>query len=132
MTELAGIVVSVTGIYLVGLAMVSFLTPSLSERFLNGYASSAGAHYVEQAARMVAGVALVLFAPAMYNTEIFRAFGWIIIVTTAGLLLTPWQWHHGFAQWAIPLAIRNLKAFAVGALLLGVFVLFGVSRAVLD
>ncbi len=127
---LAGIVVSIAGMYLVGLAMASFFLPSLSVRFLEAFASSARAHYLEQFVRLVVGTALVLFSPMMNYAEVFHGFGWLIIVTTFGLLLIPWQWHHRFGQWAIPLAVKNLKLFAVGALLLGVFIFYGLARAI--
>ncbi len=64
--------------------------------------------------------------------HLFDFFGWIIIVTTAGLLLVPWQWHHEFGKWAIPLAIRRMKLFALGAAVLAALIFYGVSRAVLS
>ena len=58
--------------------------------------------------------------------------GLVYGVTAAGLLLIPWQWHHKFGKWAIPLAIRHLKVYALGAFALGTLILYGVSRAVLS
>jgi hypothetical protein len=49
-----------------------------------------------------------------------------------GLLLIPWQWHHEFAKWAIPLATRHMKLFGFGAAALAAFIFYGVSRAVLS
>ncbi len=56
----------------------------------------------------------------------FRVFGWLIIVTASGLLLMPWQWHHQFGKWAVPLAIRHMKLYALGAFLLGASILYAV------
>ena len=68
----------------------------------------------------------------MWYPDLFKVFGWLIIVTSVGLLLIPWQWHHKFGKWAIPLAIRHLKLYALGASALGTLILYGVSRAVLS
>ena len=132
MKLLSGFVVVGFGVFLIGLAVVTAIKPLLAERFLNSFASSARAHYTEQASRLIAGAAIVTFAPSMWYPDLFKLFGWLIIVTAVGLLLIPWQWHHKFGKWAIPLAIRHLKLFALGASALGTLILYGVSRAVLS
>ena len=64
----------------------------------------------------------------MLFSYFFSFFGWLIVGTTVGLLLIPWQWHHKFGEWAIPLAIRHLKLYAIGAFALGMFILYAVLR----
>jgi hypothetical protein len=130
--SLAGAVVVACAVFQAGLAGVIVFKPRVAERFLESFASSARAHYLEQALRLIAGVAIVIFAPSMWYSDLFNFFGWIIIVTTMGLLLIPWQWHHEFAKWAIPVAIRHMKLFAFGAAALAAFIFYGVSRAVLS
>ncbi len=132
MIVLCGIVVVAVGVGLIGVAVMTAVKPQLTERFLRSFASSARAHYTEQAVRMIAGGAIVAFAPSMWYPNLFGGFGWIIIVTTAGLLLIPWQWHHKFGTWAIPLAIRHIGLYAIGTFALGTLLLYGVSRAVLS
>ncbi len=132
MILLSGIVVVALGVCLIGFAGVIAVKPLVAERFLKSYASSARAHYTEQAARLIAGAAIVIFAPSMWYPDLFKVFGWVIIGTTVGLLLIPWQWHHTFGKWAIPLAIRHLKLYALGASALGTLILYGASRAVLS
>ncbi len=132
MRLLSGIVVVGIGLCLIGMAIVIAIKPLLAERFLKSFATSARAHYTEQAARLIAGAAIVIFAPSMWYPDLFMVFGWLIIVTAVGLLLIPWQWHHQFGKWAIPLAIRHLKLYALGTSVLGALILYGVSRAVLS
>ena len=43
----------------------------------------------------------------MWYPDLFRLFGWLIIVTAAALPLLPWRWHYEFGKWAIPLASRR-------------------------
>ena len=132
MILLSGIVVVAFGVCLIGLAGVIAVKPLLAERFLKSFASSARAHYTEQATRLIAGAAIVIFAPSMRYPDLFKFFGWLVIVTAVGLLLIPWQWHQKFGKWAIPLAIRHLNLYGLGAFALGTFILYGVSRAVLS
>ena len=128
MVLLSGILVVAFAFFLLGLAVLILVHPLLAERFLSLFASSARAHYTEQLLRLLAGAAMVIFSPSMWLSPVFHVFGWIIVATAIGLLLLPWRWHHRFAKWAIPLAIRHLRLFAAGAFTLAVFILCGVSR----
>jgi uncharacterized protein YjeT (DUF2065 family) len=127
---LSGIVVVGFCVFLIGLAVVIATRPSLAERFLRSFASSARAHYTEQGSRLLVGAAVINFANSMWHSELFKLFGWLIVVTAVALLLTPWQWHHKLGTWMIPLVIRHMRLFGLGASVLGVLILYGVSRAV--
>ncbi len=132
MNLIAGSVVVTFGLCLIGFAVVIVIKPLAAERFLNSFAGSARAHYTEQTIRLLAGIGLVVFAPSMWHPEVFSVFGWLIVVTAVALLLVPWQWHHRFGKWAIPLATRNLKLYAVGVFTLGSFILYGASRPLIS
>lgn len=124
-----GMVIAAAGIGLLAMGVLGFVAPDRVRRFLDGFASSARAHYLELALRLVAGAALVLFAPSMHLAEIFRLFGWVVIVTTIGLLFIPWRWHQRFARFVVPIVNRYLGVYAVGSLALGALLLYGLSRA---
>jgi len=121
--RLASILVLLTGLYLIGLALVFLLSPARATRFLGGFASSAFTHYLELVLRLIAGVAVLLYAPQMLFSGFFVIFGWILVVTTVGLFAVPWQWHQRFAQWGVPYATRNLKLVAGVSFVFGGFVL---------
>jgi hypothetical protein len=129
-TLLSGIVVVGFGLFLISLAAVIASAPSLAERFLGSFASSATAHYTEQGLRLLVGAALVSVASAMRYPELFTLFGWVIVGTTVGLLTIPWQWHQRFAARVMPPVIRHMRFFALGAAALGAFILYSVSRVV--
>jgi hypothetical protein len=130
-TLMADLLVSVpvllAGLYLVALAAVALVSPQRAKRFLLSFASSASAHFLELSARLVVGAALVLNAPRMKWAGLFAVFGWVIVVTTIGLLAVPWRWHRRFATWSVPYATRNMWLFAVGSLTAGVLVLLAVA-----
>jgi hypothetical protein len=125
---LAGLVVVGFSLFLIGLAVVIATKPPLAERFLRSFASSARAHYTEQGLRLLVGAAMVLFANSMWFPRLFELFGWVLVVTAIGLILMPWRWHQKFGTWAIPLVIRHMRLFALGAFALGGFILYCVSR----
>ena len=125
---LSGVVILFFCLFLIGLAIVIVIKPQRGGQFLSSFASSARAHYTEQIARLIVGIAMVIFAPSMWYSNVLNFFGWILIVTSIGLMLIPWQWHHKYGEWAIPLALRYMKVFALGAFLLGVLVLYSLSR----
>jgi hypothetical protein len=53
-------------------------------------------HYPEQVLRLIVGGATVIFAPSMWYPDLFRLFGWLLVVPAVALLLLPWRWHHAF------------------------------------
>ena len=129
---LSGAIVIAFGAFLVAVAVLIGVRPQLAERFLRSFASSARAHYTEQTLRLTAGGALVVFSPSMWHPDLFRVFGWLIAVTAVALLLLPWRWHHELGKQVIPLLVRYMKLFALGAFALGLFVFYGVSRLLLS
>jgi hypothetical protein len=132
MEVLSGILVVGFAAFLIGLASLIAIEPRRAERVLRSFARSARAHYTEQVLRLIAGGALVVFAPSMWHSDLFMLFGWLIVVTALVLLLLPWRWHHEFGKWVIPVVIRHLNLFALGALALGILIFYGVSRVALS
>ncbi len=117
-----------TGLYLIGLAVLALAAPKAAERFLATLASTPVAHVVELSLRLTVGVALLLYAPRMLFPTVFVGFGWVLVATTLSLLLMPWQWHRRFAQWSVPQASRHLLLFAAGSFIGGVILLFATTR----
>jgi hypothetical protein len=126
---LAGIVVVACGLFLIVLTGVVFAKPALAEQFFMSFASSARTHYVEQALRLLIGASLVVLAPAMWQTNMFRLIGWAIVVSSVGLILIPWRWHHRFGEWVLPVLVRHMRLYAVGLLAFGALLLYGVFAA---
>lgn len=114
------------GLFLIGLTGVIFATPALAERFVMSFASSARAHYVEQTLRLLIGASLVVLSPDMWQTNMFRLIGWAIAVSSAVLLLIPWQWHHRFGTRVLPMIVRHMRLYGVGVLGFGALLLYGV------
>jgi hypothetical protein len=125
---LALTVVVLAGLYFIALAAASLFLPVRANRFLLGFADSAPKHYAEMFLRVVVGAALILHAPRMLHSGAFTIFGWLLLLTTACLLLVPWRWHHRFAQHVVPLAIRHITLVGLVSLVLGGLILAAVVR----
>ena len=115
-----------TGLYLLALGAASLLAPSRAANFLLGFAGTPFRHFLELALRLVVGSALILLAPRMYLSAAFNLAGWVLLATTACLLLIPWRWHHRFAQRTVPLAMQHLILVGCASLVCGGLVLAAV------
>ena len=119
-----GIVIILYGIALILMSVIMIIKPDIGEKFLQSFASSARAHYFEQLIRMVFGVALVLHPSYDRFGEYMIPFGWVIIVTTVGLLFIPWRWHQKFAMRVVPPAIQFMKVYALLMFILGILLVW--------
>jgi uncharacterized protein YjeT (DUF2065 family) len=117
-------IVLMAGTYLVGLGAMAFLAPARAASFLLGFATSARAHFIELALRGLVGGALVWHASQMRFGSAFALAGWLLVITTAGLLVVPWRWHRSFAQRAVPHVTGHLRLLGLASLLMGGLVLF--------
>jgi hypothetical protein len=126
MSVIAATVVVAFGLVLIAFTGVVFTKPALAERFLMRFASSARTHYIEQVFRLLIGAALVVRSPAMWQPNTFWLVGWAIVVSSAALMLFPWQWHHRFGERVRPIFTRYLRLYAVGCFAFGALLLYGV------
>jgi hypothetical protein len=128
MQALAEVVVALTGLFLLGLGAASLLVPARAKRFLLGFASSPLKHGFEMAVRTVIGGALVVLGPQTPWPAVFAGFGWILILTSAALLLVPWRWHRAFAQRSVPQALRFLPWIGLASGMAGAGLLVVLAR----
>jgi hypothetical protein len=128
LTALALVGVVLVALFMLALGAASLLLPAQASRFLLGFASSPSVHFAEMLLRLVAGAALVQYAPNMHFTSAFSLFGWVLLITTACLLLVPWQWHRRFAQRVVPLFTRYIALIGSVSLTIGALALFAVTR----
>ncbi len=128
LATLASIAVLLTGFYFIFLGVLSLASPARGVRFLHGFATSAKLHYLELFVRLLIGGALLVHGPSLWLSSVFIGFGWLLLITTVGLLLIPWQWHARIAHQSVTRAVRYLPLIAVASLGIGGFIVFAWMR----
>lgn len=121
--QLSIFAVIVAGIWLIMLGVAAIGTPERARQFLEGFARSAFAHFLEVFIRIVIGAALVIYAPQMKFAPVFSVFGWLLISTSVILVFVPWRSHRRFADLAVPFATARLPLFGLFSLAGGMFIL---------
>lgn len=117
----AGVVIT-AGLFLITLAGVTLTRPALARHFLLSFAKTAGTHYIEMAARILVGIALIVASPLMLFSSVFFWFGAALLASSVVLLCLPWQWHRSMGERVLPtfvslLGVVSLVSFLLGALL---------------
>jgi len=126
--SLALVLVVLVGLYFAALGTAALVAPGFAKTFLLGFAATPAKHYAELFTRLIVGGAFLVHSPKMLFPSGFNFFGWLLVGTTAALLLVPWQWHHRFAQHTVPQAVRYLALIGLCSLVFGGFVLVAVVR----
>lgn len=124
MTLLAAIILVAYGLAFIGFTGVVFVAPARAKRFLGLFASSARAHYVEMAFRLLLGASLIVLSPTIWPANIVRVIGWAIVLSSTVLLLMPWQWHHRIGNRVLPTLVRRMRLYAVGVFVVGCLLLY--------
>jgi hypothetical protein len=101
---LALILVIAAGLWLVGVAGLMALRPAhciqLCQRMrANLLRSNWRVQFTEQGLRVLAGVALLVRAPASKVPLAFEIFGGLLVVTSVIIMLAPIRWHGTSANW---------------------------------
>ena len=117
--SLSFLLVFIAGGYLIFLGGLSTFRPALTARFLLGFADNAKLHYLELTVRLAIGWALLHQSSSMLFAKWMEVIAWILLGTTACLLLLPWRWHRNFAQLVVPYANRYLTLMGIVSLVLG-------------
>lgn len=121
---ITGVIITLFGAFLIGLCFVMLLKPEIGKKFLLAFASSAKAHYTEMTIRMIFGLSLILHESYDAYGSYIQLMGWVVVITTIGLLAFPWRWHHKFAGKVIPPVIRFMKLYALMLLIFGAILIW--------
>jgi hypothetical protein len=123
---LSALVLVASGAYCVWLTVLVFAKPAVAERFFMSFASSARTHFIEQIGRLLVGASLVIYSSDMWQSDVFRLIGWVIVVSAVALMIFPWQWHQRFGKTILPTFIKYMRLYAIAALAFGALILYAV------
>ena len=118
MQAIALIVVAAVGLWLVGVAFLMALRPRYCLHLFEKMSaslerSSWRLQFTEQGLRVLAGVALIVRAPASKLPRVFEVAGCLLVATSLLIMVAPIRWHGAYGRWWVgriaPLAIRLLS-----------------------
>jgi len=123
---IALIVVAAAGLWLVGVAFLMALRPRYCLHLFEKMSadlkrSNWRLQFTEQGLRVLAGMALIVRAPASKLPLVFEVAGWLLVATSLLIIVAPIRWHGVYGMWWVkrlpPLVIRVLSPVpaAVGA-----------------
>jgi hypothetical protein len=101
---LALLIVTATGLWLVGVAFLMVLRPRYCLHLLEKMSSSleranTRLHFTEQGLRVLAGVALILRAPVSKLPLAFEIAGWLLVGSSMLIMAAPIRWHGAYGKW---------------------------------
>jgi hypothetical protein len=124
MQTIALILVTVGGLWLVGVAFLMALRPHYCLHLLEKMTtslkrSSWRLQFTEQGLRVLAGAALIVRAPASKLPPVFEVAGWILVATSLAIMVAPIRWHGAYGdlllKWLKPAALRILSPIPAAA-----------------
>src|SRR5215469_9181182 len=118
MQTIALIVVAAAGLWLVGVAFLMALRPHYCLRLFEKMSaklerSNWRLQFTEQGLRVLAGVSMIVRAPASKLPLLFEVAGWLLVATSLLIMVALIRWHGAYGRWWVgriaPLAIRILS-----------------------
>lgn len=129
-SSVAQVPVIAAGCYLLALGIGAVVRPAKVTSYLSGFAETLHAHLLEVVVRIVVGASLIVRAPEMRAPEVFAILGWVLVGSSAVLLVLPWRWHRRFARWSVPQATASLPLFGAASVLAGAVLLWALRGPV--
>ncbi len=125
-TTVAQWLVILSGIWLIAVSIFMFASPQTATRCLSKAASTNFINYLELTLRGIWGLALVQYAELSGFPEVFRIFGWFMVVTTAVLFFIPRKWHARYAVWSVKLIAPYMRIASPFSLAFGIFLIYAI------
>ena len=124
MQSVALIVVTAAGLWLVGVALLMALRPRYCLHLFETMSANLARsnwrlQFTEQGLRVLAGVALIIRAPASRLPLVFEVAGWLLVATSLLIMVAPIRWHGAYGTWLMrrftPLVFRILAPVPAAA-----------------
>lgn len=127
MTAIAKYIVILFGIFLIGIGFLMLLKPSKARKILRQAGSTNLINYSEITIRMIPAAGLILYSEFSKFPEIFKYFGWFMMVTSVVLFFVPRRLHHRYAlMCADILTPKLIKFVSPFSILFGTGVIYSV------
>lgn len=124
MQLLALILVAAAGLWVAGIGIMMALRPRFCIRVMdkmkeNLELSNWRLQFTEQGLRVLAGLALIIRAPASKLPLLFGAAGWMLVITSLVIMAAPIRWHGAYGAFLMkritPALLRILSPIPAAA-----------------
>ncbi|MGK7390577.1 MAG: hypothetical protein ACNS60_09500 [Candidatus Cyclobacteriaceae bacterium M2_1C_046] len=95
--ELAKWIVILFGLFIIMAGFIMLFKPKKARIILRDFASTNFINYTEITIRLIVGIAFILYSDLAKSPEIFRIFGWFMLITALILYFVPRKLHHNFS-----------------------------------
>jgi len=118
------------GMWLIGIALMMAARPAYCLQILGTMGARLEAadwrlHFTEQGFRLLAGAALILRSPFSKIPLLLWVFGWMIVVSSIIIMVSPVRWHGAFATWwSRRLTPSTIRVLSPVSLLMGVGLMY--------
>jgi uncharacterized membrane protein YfcA len=116
------------GLFFISVGLIMLLKPQKARQILRKAGSTNFINYAEITLRIIPAVALILSADNSKHPDIFKIFGWFMLVTSFVLYFVPRQLHHKFSMKAAdflkPLCFQLISPFAF---IIGIVIIYSVT-----
>jgi uncharacterized membrane protein YfcA len=85
------------GVFFIGTGLLMFLNPQKARAILRKAGSTNFINYAEISLRIIPAVSLILSADNSKYPDVFKIFGWFMLITSFILYFVPRQIHHNFS-----------------------------------
>lgn len=96
--EIAKWILFAFGIFFICVGGIMLFRPQVARATLRKAGSTNFINYAEITIRMVPATALIVFSDSAQHPEIFKLFGWFMLITSFVLYFVPRKWHHSFSN----------------------------------
>jgi len=85
------------GVFFIGTGLLMLLNPQKARAILRKAGSTNFINYAEITVRIIPAAALILSADISKYPDVFKIFGWFMLITSFILYFVPRQIHHNFS-----------------------------------
>ena len=127
-TIIAKWIIVLFGIFFISVGLIMLIAPKKARLILRKAGSTNFINYAEITIRMIPAIGLILYSGFSKFPDLFRIFGWFMLLTSIVLYFVPRQLHHNYSLKCTdiikPLYFQLISPFAIQ---IGVMIIYSVS-----
>ena len=124
MENTAKFIIILFGLFFIFVGFLMFFNPKKARAILRKAGSTNFINYAEITIRMIPAIAIIIYADLSKFPEIFKIFGWFMLITSLVLYFVPRHLHHNFSNKAAdilkPVYFQFISPFSfiIGAIII--------------